>query len=309
MLNLVKQLEELSPRIGKREKPAAALIKNALEGIEIKEQSFKNELPDGKSKLLVDGIEILSVSSSFCSGTIDDDKALVSSIHTSPQFFKKPNINFNPYCKEMSLPTFYFYPSIAILRSDVQKVLEAETISGSVKVKKQSFSSTNLLVGNTKNPENIIFAHYDTVMKGAVDNSGSIAMLISLIKNNSGVLSKSLFVFGGSEEFSLDEPIYWGRGYRVFEEEYPSLLECAKKIIVSDGIGLAKPIFCNEFLLESLPLKNLEKWKTKTNLLVSDTAKINTLWSIYHSKLDTVNMLREEYLENAKKLLVGKLRE
>lgn len=147
----------------------------------------------------------------------------------SPENFEIPNINFNPFCKSVSLTSFYFTPSLAISKKDLHFIINVEEIEGKVKIKKEKFISRNLIIGNLENPRFVIFAHYDTIKKGAIDNSSGVAILLSLIKENPKTLSNTLFVFSGSEELSFEKPIYWGKGYRVFEEEFKEVLKNSKK--------------------------------------------------------------------------------
>jgi len=304
MLEIIKKLESVSPRKGKNEKKAVKIIKDELSGIDIYEQKFKNAIPIGKAKLIADGNNIPCEATAFISGKIDE-KVLIPSIYISARFFNFPNINFNPYCKVISLATFYFAPSIAIEKKNVKHILEAEQIEGRVKVKKEKYTSKNLIVGNLENPKFVIFSHYDTVKKGAVDNASGVALLISIIKEKPELLKENAFIFSGSEELSFDKPIYWGIGYRIFEEEYKAILENCKKIFVVDCIGFDKPILSKEFLVEALPLKNIEKWEEKMFLLSS---KMKKLWNFYHSDLDKPNVIKKDYLNQAKTLFLRKLK-
>lgn len=307
MLELIKKLEKLSPRKGKNEKKAAELIKTELESFEIFEQKFFNSIPEGKAELICDGEKIPCEASALKTGRIEE-KCLISSIHVSARIFFHSNINFNPYCNEISLATFYHAPSIAVEKSYVQKIIEVEEIKGKVKVKKKRFLSRNLLIGNIKNPKAIVFTHYDSVINGAVDNSSGVAVCIKVLKNNPELAKKVLFVFSGSEELSFDFPIYWGKGYRVFEEEYLTLLKKAKKIMVIDCVGVSRSILTKQFLINAFPIKNLEKFNNKTFLVTS--YNFSKLWKVYHSKLDTLNagILKEKYLLQTYKFLVKELK-
>lgn len=306
MFEIIRNLEKVSPRKGKNEKKAAGIIKNALRGFEIYEQKFRNILPNGRAKLEVDGKEIKCEATSFVSGKIKE-KALISSIHISARIFSSTNINFNPYCRTISLATFYYAPSLAIPRNDVKRIIDAEEINGVVKVRKEKFVTENIIIGNLENPKCIVFTHYDSIKKGAIDNSSGVSVIVDTIKENSTLLRNSIFVFSGSEELSFDKPIYWGKGYRVFEEEFKALLENAKRIFVVDCAGFDEPIFTKKFLTEAIPLKNLEKWNKKTYLLTSDN--IRRLWNIYHSDLDKITLLRKNHLKKTKIMITKALKQ
>jgi len=303
MLEIIKKLENVTPRKGKNERKAVKIIKDELSGIEIYEQKFRNTLPIGEARLEVDGKEIKCEATSFISGKIDE-KILIPSIYISARFFNHPNINFNPYCKLISLATFYFAPSLAIEKKNVKKIIDAEVINGKVMIKKEKYASENIIVGNLKNPKIAIFTHYDSVKKGAVDNSSGVSLLVHMIKERSDLLKKSVFIFSGSEELSFNNPIYWGKGYRIFEEEYKTLLENCKRIYVVDSLGFDEPIITKDFLVSALPLKNMEKWKPKIFLLISEIKK---LWNFYHSDLDKLSVIKKDYLEKAKDTLLYSL--
>ncbi len=302
MLEIVKDLENFSPRCGKKEKDVAKFIENQLEGIEICVQTFRNSIPQGKAKLEIDGKKIECLPSAFISGKVDE-KCLISSVHVSARFFSDANINFNLYCDEISLATFYFAPSIAVRKKDISTIINGENVNGKVSIKKECFISRNLLVGNLKKPKYVVFSHYDTVLNGAIDNSSGTALCIELIKSFPEVLKNVLVVFSGSEELSFDRPIYWGKGYRVFEEEYFSVLKNCKKIIVVDCLGFAQPDFIKSYLVSAFPVKNLEKIKKKTFLLTVKEKYFSRLWKVYHSKLDREEHISEKYLQKALILL------
>ena len=301
--DIVKELESFSPRIGKREANAKRYILRLLEGTEVKEQRFRNAVPKGRATLRADGEEIPSMPTSFVSGGFEG-KPLISSIDVSARYYFNPNINFNPYSDDLSLATFYFAPSIAVRREHVEKILSAERVEARVRIKKERFASANLVVGNTENPKVLCFAHYDTVLHGAVDNSSGSAVLLHLIKTSPRVLRKCAFVFSGSEELSYDKPVYWGKGYRVFEEENRSLMQRVKKILVIDCVGFAPPVATKDFLLQAFPVKTLEKIRRKTYLIICDLRKIRMLWRVYHTARDTPELLREKYLMQAERLVL-----
>ena len=59
MFEIIKKLEEVAPRKGKREKLGVKIIKQELDGFDIYEQKFKNEVPKGNSNLKADGKKII----------------------------------------------------------------------------------------------------------------------------------------------------------------------------------------------------------------------------------------------------------
>ncbi|MEM5829936.1 MAG: hypothetical protein QXL82_00255 [Candidatus Aenigmatarchaeota archaeon] len=307
----IKELEKFYPIRGKREKLAANFIMSFLEekGISYEIQKFKNQVPNGKSKLICDGVEIKSLPSSFVSGKIRD-KNLIPNILIRENF-SEPNIAFNPYSKAISLATFYYVASLTISRNDVQKVLKADEIYGKVKIKKEKFTGYNIIVGNIKTSKRLIFAHYDTVLNGAIDNSSGTAFLLSLITNSKYLKEENLFLICGSEELSFEKP-YWGYGYRIFEKEFEYLFKEVKEIIVVDCIGFDKPIFIDSdknLKMEAFPIKNFEKYEKKIVVFSSISENnIKDFYSFYHSYLDTKKLLEKKYIEESFEKFLERIR-
>lgn len=306
--NLLNKLSKLYPINGKREKLAIKFILKNLEekNVSLDVQWFKNSVPNGKCKLEVDGEKIKCMHASFSSGKIDEKNLVANTIVR--QSFESPNISFNPYCKDISLATFYFKTSICIKSSDVKKIIEAEYISGKVKIKKEKFKTANILVGKIRNPKKIIFAHFDTVLSGCIDNSASIALLINLIfEGKDKILKDALIVFSGSEELSFEKPYYWGYGYRIFESEFYEVLKKSKSIIVVDCIGFDYSYISKdeELLKEAFPIKNFNKFFNKIFLLTSISQKnIKYFYSFYHSNLDLSNLVKDYYVQQAKRKIL-----
>lgn len=303
---LIKQY----PIRGKKEKEVIRTISKILEenNIYFEIQKFKNTIPNGKSRLYIDGKEIESIPASFVSGKIEE-KNLISNIIIKENF-NTPSISYNPYCKDFSLATFYFSPSINIRREDVKKVLDAEVIEGYVKIKKERYKTGNILIGNTKNPKILIFSHYDTVLNGVVDNSTSISTLLDIIlskKTRDKILKEVLIVLSGSTELSYDKPYYWCYGYRVFEKENLDVLIKSKKIFVVDCIGFDKCsiIYNNDLVYEAFTLLNFEKIKNKTYLFTSINNKnLYFFYSFYHSYVDNINLIKDSFVEKTKNLII-----
>jgi len=308
MLEKIKTLENFSPRCGKKEKDAVKYIEKEIAncGLDIEIQEFKNTIPVGKADLEADSEKIECEPTSLISGEFEE-KCLISSIHISSRIFSDPNINFNPYCKKISLATFYFAPSVAIRREDVSKIIKSEEIYCKVLVEKERFTSKNILVGNIKKPKHILFAHYDTVLNGAIDNASGTALCIELIQRFPEIVKNNLVVFSGSEELSFDRPIYWGKGYRIFEEEYLELLNKCHSIVVVDCVGFASPEFIKSHLISAFPINNLEKLKDKIFLLSVKEKYFSKLWNVYHSELDKVDNICKNYLDEALKKLYSYL--
>ncbi len=298
--SLIKSLERLNPRKGRNEEKTFKLISRLLEknsiGFEV--QKFRNAIPKYKVK---SDLKIKFIPNCFASGKIEKIN-IVSNIEYREDYIF-PNINFNPYCNDISLATFYYVPSIVISKKDLLKL--PEEIKVEIKVKKEKFISKNILIGNLKNPKNIIFTHYDTLLNGAIDNSSGTAILIYYILKNGNALKENLFAICGSEELSFEKP-YWCKGYREFEKEYFDIMKNSKKLIFVDSIGHKKPKIVKEkeMLKEAANLKNFESLYKKIYVLTSiSSLNDKEFLSIYHSNLDTIKNIKEEFLIEAIKIL------
>ena len=237
----IESMEKFSPRQGDGEAEAREFIESRLGrlGVESELHWFKNQLPSYRGiSLKADGRRIECMPTALRSGTITE-KNLISSTAVSGRYYEEPNINFNPYTDRFSLATFYRAPSLAISRLDVNRIMNAEEVEGSVTVTKRPHRCANVIAGNTRNPKNVVIAHYDSVLGGALDNASGVAVLLELIRV--GKLKDNMFVFSGCEELSFDEPVYWGRGYRALEKELGKTMEKARKVIVVDMIGSSSP--------------------------------------------------------------------
>jgi len=298
--DIIKELERFSPRRGKREELAFNFLTKILQENDIKFeiQKFKNAIPSYKVK---HNLEIDFIPNTFASGKIEEF-VIVSNLEKRENF-EIPNINFNPLSSGISLATFYYVPSVAISKKDLNRL--PENLKIKIKVKKEKFVSRNILVGNFENPKNIFFTHYDTVLNGANDNSSGVAILLHYILNNPHSLKNNLFVFCGSEELSFEKP-YWCKGYREFEKEYSDLMNKTKRMIVVDSIGHEKPkvVKNKEFLREAFVINNFEKFYEKIFLVTSIKGfSDKKYFSIYHSQEDTVDKLNEKYLLESLKII------
>ncbi|HRN69893.1 MAG TPA: hypothetical protein PLS49_01800 [Candidatus Woesebacteria bacterium] len=309
--DLANQLVQISPRFAKGEEKTAEFISQLLKqsNVDYIDQEFETSVPvSKKAELIVDGKVIDCRNVGMTSGTFENKDALASSLFWGDNDFYYPqNINFNPYCKDtVSMAMFYKNAAIAIKRSDVQTVLESTTISGETVVEQYSFIGHNFLVGNRKNPTNIIFTHYDCWESGAIDNASGTAVLLYIAMNNKEYLQNNLLVIAGNEEISMEEPIYWGKGYRAFQSKYLDLLQNAKKIICIDCVGYSEHEWITDpsHIVLGLPLDNFDSLANKASMLSGDFYK---MLEIYHSNDDTIDLLDEDKLKDATEMLLKQI--
>ena len=306
-INFIKRLCKVSPRLGVKEKEAAKIIKTELDlfGVPYKEQFFNTSVPIcQKAELRADGEIIPCLGSSLLSGKIPDAKFLISGFGYTGK--KTPyNINYNPTTDEISVVDFHPVPSLAVSRRSLMKLVMAKKIKGKVLVKKEKFWSENILAGNRENPEEIVFAHYDSVVgSGALDNAGAVAVMLETILSKKKLLKNNLFVFAGNEEISFDNyKLRSGYGFRVFEREYGKLLANCKRIIVIDGVGIDKPLYCQHNLQWVFQVKTLDGIKEKVFWLQNDQSKVS---QVFHTKADVVGNLKESHLKAAVKALINR---
>lgn len=309
ILQFIAKLTGFSPRQGKNEIKAAAFIVSALKENKINYSihRFYTEIPlERKARLVADGKKIKCKSCSFSSGEINDKSNLISSLIPSDYSLDCSNINFNPKCQDISLSNFYFAPSLAVSKNNLSKIMKAKKITGEVKIKSYKYRSQNILVGNTKNPKIIIFAHYDSIEKGVTDNGSGVAVLMNSIVAHPETFSKTLYVFCGNEELSYDKPTYWGHGFREFEKKYKTILSKSKKIIVVDGVGNNKTNIYRDknMIYLTFPIKNAKKMENKIMVFLGDFEKI---MSVYHSNSDNIKQLKNVHLMEAKKMLINEI--
>ncbi len=301
----IKKLTSLENRLGLGEEKASSLLSGLLDNLSVKHtiQSFSSQTPNFiKAELVVDGKNIDCLPCGLVSGEINDNSNLISSLTSSQDFLRTPNINFNPKSDAICLSNFYFAPALAISRLDVEKVIRARNIKGVVKVKPVDYTAKNILCGNTTNPTHIIFAHYDSYFAGATDNAAGVAVLLDLVQKNRQLLESILFVFAGNEELSYDQPIYWGRCFRQFNEANPGLLAQAKGVLVVDSVGDGPPIAERDPGLINLafPLGDFPEIIAKTAIVTGD---FNSLMTVYHSAADIIGRLSNKHLADTALLL------
>jgi hypothetical protein len=305
----IRALTDLGERQFEQEIAAARLILGVLDqdGIAYSIQEFTTYIPSYKScSLVVDGEPLKVLPSGLIRGVVTDNHTVLSSLISSQKNLYDANINFNPASPYISRSNHYFAPAFSIKRTDIEKVVMAETIRGELEVVKARHESKNILVGNMVNPTTIIFSHYDSIATGAVDNASGTALSLELITENSDLLGSVLFVLCGNEELSYDEPIYWGHGYRFFEKEYGELLEKTSQIIVLDSFGHTLPIVFSDprILTLAFPIVAIKTYAKKTSVIAGD---IDALMEFYHAENDVPDKIKLEYFEAAKKLVLSKL--
>jgi len=299
MLNIVKQLVKISPRQFEGELKARKFIVEYLNKLNIlfRFQTFDVRIPRAeKYSLTVDGKKIPCLPCSFQSGKIEGKEFLSNPLRDSGQKDKKAII-FNPLGRAISLHTYYFLPALSVSRDQIPGIIKAKSVLGKVDVKMRKYRAVNILIGNTRDPQNIIFAHYDSLETGATDNACGTAVVMEFIKRNG--TEKNLFVLSGCEELSHEKPVYWGYGYRFFEKKYSSLLRNCRCIVVVDSVGNGKTIVFNndpETIRLGFPVKNAKKLQKKIFLLTGDIKKLMT---VYHSKDDDMSQIKKEYLKDA----------
>ena len=301
-ISCIKTLCALKKRQLEGAQKAALYIKNILQenAVLFSSELLATTVPRFISaNLLIDGTPIPCLATGLKSGIIKSKKTIISSLTSSQSFLYEENINFNPLCATaISRSNHYFAPSIAVLRDDVNRILQATTVIGEIKVKPTEYINEQIFVGNQKNPDNILFCHYDSLGPGATDNASGVAVLLSLIIETPMLLNTCLFVFDGNEELSYDQPIYWGNGYRVFENRYGRLLENAGRIFVVDCVGDSTVSFINDPTICRLafPIKQLERYLKKITLVSGD---YDTLMQVYHSEADLPGRIDQVQLQHA----------
>ncbi len=306
--NIIKEITKYKNRQGVELLEVQKYIQNTLNinNIPFVLNEFKSIVPRCEATLKIDGLSVECKGCSYVGGKITSKSCILSSTTPSRFNLDNTNINFNPYSDAVSCSNFYFAPAIAISKKDIITVINAKNIDGEVKVERIETNVAHILVGNLQNPKNIIFAHFDSISTGAIDNASGVAVVLNTIIQNPEILEESLFVFDPNEELSYDKPTYWGHGFRVFEEKYSNLFDIAEKIIPIDcvGNGIAKVDSNPEIIYLAFPIKEFEKYKSKMLTIYSD---IDQLMTVYHSDADVISNLDEDKLKEAQDLLLSLL--
>lgn len=305
-IQLINQLSALGGRVGKAEKPAYDLLCRVLQaaGIPFTTQTFTSHTPLYKqASLVADGEPVECLPCGLKSGQITSNYNLISSLTSSQNFIDTPNINFNPKSDAIGTPNYYFAPALAVSRRDVARIMRAKKILGTLEVKKQAYTVRNILIGNTVDPKQVVFAHYDGYFSGATDNASGVATVFAAINKNRASLKNNLFVLAGNEELSFDYPIYWGRCFRQFNLSNPGLLQNAKKIYVVDSVGDGSPTVESDPGLRKLAFPvGIDSLVKKTAVITGD---FDALMSVYHSPADTPQRLNLKYLQDTAGLIAS----
>jgi hypothetical protein len=298
-LKVLDKLVAIGPRRGLNEQKAAEIIKKCLSdnNIEFQTQEFETTIPDcKKAELFADDVAIPCVGASFVSGIVDNNSLVLNSFTAESE---SSMIIFNPVSHGVCLQMYKNTPTVAINRDSVVQLVMANDIRGEVVVEHLTYQTENILVGNSTNPKKIIFAHYDSIVGGgAVDNAGAVEVVMQTILNNSVMLKTYLFVFAGSEEESVSshDGLY---GFEIFNRDYAHLLDNASEILVLDGVGITEPSFISDHMdwVFYVP----EDKKTRKILWMQNDQ--TEVMKYYHSSLDSIDNLKQEYLDQAKELL------
>lgn len=309
MMSVVEGLVQCSPRQFEGETKAARYMMNFLtkKGVPFTTRTFTVDLPKFISGTLrADGKPVVCAPCSMVGGKITSKANILSSRISSSVLQDEPNINFNPSCSTISCSNHYFAPALAVDPKGLQQIIRAKKIEGEVKVKKVKHTSMDILVGNRKNPKTIVFAHYDSINTGAIDNASGVATMVGAFLEKPQTLGTTLYIIAGNEELSYDKPVYWGHGFRMFESTYRSLMEGAQKIIAIDCVGNGTPLFSKNpnFIRLGFPIKNLETWVKKIEFI---TADFEHLMTVYHSAHDDGRGMKESWMVEAKDLLLGRI--
>ena len=308
MFDIVSKLTKISPRYGRDEMKAARVIVDELKSLQTqyKEEPFETSVPRViKAELFADNVFIPCIGSSLASGEIKTGQYLISAFGYTGE--NPPHrISYSPVTDEISVVDIYKEPSVTISRNSVVQIVMAKEVKGTVEVKEERFTTENILVGNINNPQNIIIAHYDSIIgDGALDNAAAIAVLVEVIKSNPKILQNTLIVFAGNEEVSYDDyKTKSGHGFRVFESAHESVLKNAKQIIVIDGIGVTTPSFTQKYIDWVIQIKMLDEIRNKVYWLQNDQGEV---LKYMHTKADVAGNLQEKYLKEAQTTLIERL--
>ena len=308
---IIKRLLDFSPRQGKNEIKAYQYLVSLLNTHTVPHtiQEFQTTIPTyHKVSLQADEINIPCRGCCLESGTITRADQLISSLFDyEDDIFFPSNINFNPRNgTTISTPLLYKHAAIAICARDVDKVINATNIQGKIVVKPYTFTSHNILVGNTTNPSVLAITHYDGLDGGAVDNASGVSVLMDILLHEKHILNNSLFVFAGNEELSYNLPLYWGNGYRVFQNKYRDIFESVKKIIAIDSVGYEKPMVNTDIhrIKNAFPFNNVEYLASK---IAHICCSFYGMMPFYHSKADSVDLIKPKNLEDARELTAQQL--
>lgn len=302
---LLTELILISPRRGKNEPIAADLIKQFLnkENIPFEIQEFPASVPVTiKTELLVDGKNIPCLGTSFVSGNITNNVSIQESYEKTGA---QEMIIYNPIAKGICAQSLKEIPALAVNVEYVDILKNSRNISGRVEVEAEEFLSQNILVGNKVNPKKIIFAHYDSIVgAGALDNAAAVDVLYQTIVSNKSLLNDYLFVFAGIEEESIsNHDGYYG--FEIFDKKYAYLMDSAEEIVILDGVGVSEPYWTHENIDWVFGIPRLSEIEHKTVLMENDQSIVR---QYYHSPLDTIDIINQKHIDEARDLLISKLK-
>ncbi len=304
---LLTELTKIGPRVGENETKALNALISRLnkKGIPHSLQPFSVEVPIcTHAELIVDGVAIPCLGSSIVSGEIPDAKYLIS--HFGYSGDPTPyNIAYSPMTDFISVVDHFRVPSITISRKSVVEIIMGQKITGKVEVKKTKINTGNILVGNATNPQNLVFAHFDSIIgPGAVDNAGSVVTMFEVISEKRQLLDTALFIFSGNEEMAYDDYKLSGYGFRVFENQYSHLLKKATQVVVMDGLGMLPAKWSQSGLDWVLQIKMLDSIREKVFWLQSEQTPVLTT---FHTTDDIAANIQTKYVQSAKNLLINKI--
>ena len=278
-------------------------------GLQFSEDEYHTFVPKFKKwSLKIGGKTIPSLPSGLVSGEITSNYTMLSSLIRSQKNLYDANINFSPASNAISRSNHYFAPALSVSRDDIEKVAKAKKVQGFLEVEKTDHISSNLLVGNTKNPKAIIFSHYDSIQTGAVDNASGVTLSLQMAMEFPELLADNLFAICGNEELSYDQPIYWGHGYREFEKKHNQILKTANQILILDSFGQSKPEVISDINIVKLgfPVTDLQNIIGKTKMISGSFAN---LMPIYHTDGDVPKNIKSLFMKQTQMVTLELLKQ
>ncbi|MCE4610385.1 MAG: M28 family metallopeptidase [Desulfurococcales archaeon] len=181
MIEVVKKLENLSPRRGHRAEKAGDVIVDILsrEGVSLEVIKMPVTVPRPrivKAEGVPSGVDM---EPNCFEGGVVDGSVIVSSLAVREDF-NLPNINYSPYSDEVSLATFYPRASVAVSRKSLPLIAGRE-VRITVEVEREGYLDRIIVVGDTESPRTIVATHYDSVLNGAVDNASGVAVVLAAL--------------------------------------------------------------------------------------------------------------------------------
>ncbi len=304
MIDVVNLLEIMSPRRGKAAEKVGDDIINLLTGISVDVEVSRVPVTVPRPRIVrVDGVPGgVEMEPNCFEGGVVDGSIIISNLAVREEF-QLPNINYSPYSDSVSLATFYPKAAVAVARKSLPLIAGRE-VRIIVDVEREDYFDRIIVAGNTENPEVVVVTHYDSVLNGAIDNASGVATVLTVMTRWPQVLEEAMVVLTGSEELSYEDP-YWGKGYRDALRLYPHAFKRAKLVVVVDSVGFKWAGFAGEedLIREAFPVGDREVI-AKTVLLTSVTGLHDSqYYRVYHSRDDTPDKLRCDYMLDAVKKL------